>query len=621
MAARWRNREFAGRTALGAGSPPAPPSRPLTVILRHAKGTLMNRHTIASLLSLSCLIVACADDQTTAETIGATETAGDGDGDPTGDGDGDPTGDGDGDPTGDGDGDPTGDGDGDPTGDGDGDGDPTGDGDGDGDGGGDGDGDGDPTGDGDGDPTGDGDGDGDGPPIPETCEQALQGESTVGCLFYGVDLDTHDLVETSQFAIAVSNVQENQIATVSVERKQNGMWNVVGGPTMVQALDLHTFNLPDNHSDDSGVRVGGAYRVTSDVPIIAYQFNPVDGSTSYLSDASMLYPVTAWDHFNEVVGWVSTNDGSQQGAYTTVVAAYDGTVVEVIPSVATLGGPGVPAGQPGIPFQVMLDEGDTAEVMTKTQNVGLTGTQINSDEDHPIGVFSGQECAFIPANVYACDHLEDQLSGLRLWGEHFIASRMPVRGNPPESSLWQIYASEDGTTVTLNADAEVTGLPMGQLNMNSGDLVQFYASGTQAIPGDFEVTATKPIAIVNYMTGSLNLQGSDQGDPAMVQLSPVEQYLPRYVVLVPGTWINDYAVITREMDAEITIDGVPVPDQNFVPVADSMYEVARVSVSDGVHLIDGGIAKFSVVIVGYDSYDSYAYLGGTGTGIINPNPQ
>src|SRR5690606_34345378 len=108
-------------------------------------------------------------------------------------------------------------------------------------------------------------------------------------------------------------------------------------------------------------------------------------------------------------------------------------------SVATLAGPGVPAGQPGVPFQIMLNEGDTAEVMTKTQGVGLTGTEVNSDEDHPIGVFSGQECAFIPANVYACDHLEDQLSGLRLWGEHFVASRMPVRGNPVETSLWQIY--------------------------------------------------------------------------------------------------------------------------------------------------------------------------------------
>jgi len=40
-----------------------------------------------------------------------------------------------------------------------------------------------------------------------------------------------------------------------------------------------------------------------------------------------------------------------------------------------------------------------------------------------------------------------------------------------------------------------------------------------------------------------------------------------------------------------------------------------------VHVFDGGDNSFSVVIVGYDSFDSYAYLGGTGTGVINPDPQ
>jgi hypothetical protein len=75
------------------------------------------------------------------------------------------------------------------------------------------------------------------------------------------------------------------------------------------------------------------------------------------------------------------------------------------------------------------------------------------------------------------------------------------------------------------------------------------------------------------------------------------------------------------MDAPISIDGVQIPDQAFVPVSDSFFEVARVPITDGVHFIDGGNAKFSVVIVGYDDYDSYAYLGGSGTGVINPHPQ
>ncbi|MCA9692290.1 MAG: IgGFc-binding protein, partial [Myxococcales bacterium] len=354
----------------------------------------------------------------------------------------------------------------------------------------------------------------------------------------------------------------------------------------------------------------------------AYQFNPVDGGSSFLSDASMLYPVPTWDHFNQIVGWRVINDGfGVQGSYVSIIAAYDGTVVTVTPNTATVAGPNVPAGQPGQPFQIMLNEGDLAEVMTKTLNANLTGTRVDSDEDHPVAVFSGNECTFIPTNVYACDHLEEQIAGVRLWGEHFIGSRVPPRSNTPDTSLWQIYASEDGTTVNLSASPGVTGLPPNPINLNAGEAVEFYAGGTAQDPGDFEVNADKPIAVLNYMTGANNPGANNTGDPAMVQLSPVEQYLPRYVVLVPSTWVNDVAVVTRPEGAPIELDGMAIPDNLFIPVGNSGYEVARVPVPDGVHFFDGMFDKFSVIIVGYDSYDSYAYLGGTGTGIINPNPQ
>jgi hypothetical protein len=456
------------------------------------------------------------------------------------------------------------------------------------------------------------------PIIPETCAQALAGESTVGCLFFGVDLDSHDQVETQQFAIAVSNVQTSQMANVRVEQKNNGVWATVAGPVAVAPLSLYTFNLPDNHQDDSGVRVGGAYRVSSDVPIIAYQFNPVDGASSYLSDASMLYPVPTWDSINHVVGWKVTNDGSVQGAYVTVVAAVDNTQVTITPTAITVAGNGVPPSPVGVPFVVNLNEGDVAEVMTKTQAIGLTGTRVTSDPEHPVAVFSGQECAFIPVSTYACDHLEEQLSGVRLWGQHFIASRVPNRSaNDP--SLWQLYASEDATTITITADGGVTGIPNNQFVLQAGQVVEFYVGGNAQTPGDFEVEADKPIAVVNYMTGSENA-GAGIGDPAMVQLSPIEQFLPRYVVLVPGTWINDVAVIARPAGAPITLDGVPVDNGLFIPVAASGYEVARVPVADGIHVFDGGQNAFSIIIVGYDQWDSYAYLGGTGTGVINPNP-
>jgi hypothetical protein len=452
-----------------------------------------------------------------------------------------------------------------------------------------------------------------GPVIPATCDQAEAGVSAVGCRFYGVDLDQNGGLEFDQYAIAVSHPQAAADANVTVEQKVGGVWAPVA-TQLVSPLTLFAFPLPDKHHQGSGVMVGGSYRVSSDVPIVAYQFNPlIQGAAS--SDASLLYPVTTWDTLNRAVHW----GGGYGRGYLTIVAGADDTTIEVIPTVATQAGTGVAAGSPGVPFEITLDEGDIAEIMVLSENTALGGTRIEGDK--PIGVFSGHECAWIPHMIPACDHIEDQLTGVRLWGSHFVASRMPIRetNGMPEDSLWQVVASEDNTDVTFSANAEVTGVPVGVQTIDAGDVIEFYAGGSSANPGDFLVDADKPIALANYMIGEANLVTSTLGDPAMVQLSPVEQYLPRYILLVPSEWEFDFFVVTRPSGANITIDGVGMNDEDFISVGGG-YEVARVPTVDGVHSLESDVG-FMVTVVGYDSADSYAYIGGTGTGVINPNPE
>ncbi|MCA9657357.1 MAG: IgGFc-binding protein [Myxococcales bacterium] len=462
--------------------------------------------------------------------------------------------------------------------------------------------------------------------IPETCEQAELSKSTVGCLFYGIDMDSHDSVENGQYAIAVANVQAEQMATVSIERKQGGVWSTIAGPEVLAALDLGTYELPAQSTDDSELAPGNAYRVKSDVPVIAYQFNPVDGASSYLSDAAMLYPVSAWDSINHAITYTSTTDNTNtpQRSYASAVAFADNTIVTVTPSVATIAGNGVPAGQPGVPFDITLNEGDVLSVAVSQIGTSLSGTVFETAKETPVALFAGIECALIPTDTCCCDHVEEQIAGVRLWGKHFVGARMPVRNaSSPETSLWQLYGAEDGTTVNLTADAQVTGLPANPITLNKGEVVEFFAGGPASEPGDFEIDSDKPIGVMNYMTGSENMPApyNQTGDPASVQIPSVEQFLPRYVVLVPGTWVNDVGVFIRQEGATVQIDGVPIADAEFNPVGDSGYEVARVPLADGVHLLDGVDEPFGVIIVGYDQWDSYAYLGGTGTKIVNPNPQ
>ena len=158
-------------------------------------------------------------------------------------------------------------GDGDPSSDGDGDGDPS-------------TGDGDPTtSTGDGDPsTGDGDGDpvkfdlptlpdaGGGPilpAIPETCEQALQIESTVGCQFRANKMQNFIEEPTS---LVVGNVSDADVATIEVYFATGGGEQLVAGPVAVQPGGTYEYVMssPTQPGTVSVLRVGGTYRVVSD---------------------------------------------------------------------------------------------------------------------------------------------------------------------------------------------------------------------------------------------------------------------------------------------------------------------------------------------------------------------
>ena len=49
----------------------------------------------------------------------------------------------------------------------------------------------------------------------------------------------------------------------------------------------------------------------------------------------------------------------------------------------------IPAGTAGVPFSFNMEQGDMAQVAVQNVGDNPTGTMITSDEDHPIGVFTG----------------------------------------------------------------------------------------------------------------------------------------------------------------------------------------------------------------------------------------
>jgi hypothetical protein len=445
------------------------------------------------------------------------------------------------------------------------------------------------------------------------CERAAFDRSSVGCVYYGVD--TNQL--GGPYAMAVSNVDPASSANVVIEQNLGGVWTPISGGTFAVApRSLQT--VTPARAYVGGSAYGLVYRITSDLPVIAYQFAPVDGSASYLSDASLLLPSSALDEFYLVPAWpqgAADQCSQPQGwpAHIQIAAIAGGATVTVTAPTATLAGTGVPALAPGVPQQFTIDEGSFLQLTVAQYQTSLDGTYIESSA--PVAVFSSNDCANVPNTCEACccEHLEEQIFGLQTWGTSYVAAQMPRRNN--ESSVWHILAQQDNTTVTFTPAPGVTGVPAEARVLNARQKLELEVSGGPPTGADFLVTADKPIHVNQYTVGSLYAGTGDSGDPDMIQAIPTEQYLSSYVILVPSTWLYDFVVLTRRVGSTISVDSVPVTT-GWTAVAGE-WEATRYPLADGVHVIDGS-QPFGVSVSGWDMFDSYSYPGGLNQTVINP---
>jgi len=477
------------------------------------------------------------------------------------------------------------------------------------------------------------------------CSWAERNRSSIGCMFYAMDLDQADELDAdnSPYAVIASNTDDLHSATVSVQRKTGGTWTDVETQT-VAPNTLYTFRMAsDAHLEDTALATGAAYRVVSDFPIVAYQFNPIDSADQWSNDASMLLPVHTLDNWYFVSSWHQfVFGGNNYRSYATIIGTQDGTQVTIFPSTATLAGGSVPAIPSGSSHTITLNDGDVLQVASDSDAGDMTGTYIESTA--PVAVFGGTECSDIPylcdwcrdvfgappggshrENTCAwCDHVEEQMFPLTTWGKIMVASRVPVRssGGVAEAAFWRVIASEDMTTVNITARPGLTlRFPPGDTTpvvLNRGRYLEFEMTGPEWDPGDALVEADKPILVIQYIEGQecTNLDAGGGGDPAMILMVPVEQYLDKYIFLTPNTYEVDQVVVVRAAGATITLDDMVLTDERFIPVA-AGWEVARVMVGDGVHSIIG-TGPFGIIAVGYSPYVSYGYPGGLSLEIINP---
>jgi hypothetical protein len=292
-----------------------------------------------------------------------------------------------------------------------------------------------------------------------------------------------------------------------------------------------------------------------------------------------------------------------------IIGTEDGATVEVTPTATVNAGGSVPSIAAGTTHTFALE---TADVVQLESSGDLTGTYIESDKK--VAVFGGNTCAYVPAAVSYCDHLEHQMFPVTTWGQEFVAARTVIRtsAGEPENDYWRVMASEDDTYI--ETEPSVTGLD-GTL-LAAGQVVEV------GVNYSFTVSATAPIMVGQFLTGHMAtdvpFEGAG-GDPAFALLPPHEQYMTNYVFLAPEKYIEDYVVITHPTGLTVELDDTPVtsnPDC-ITEAFSSEWEIARCLIPDFTHTIDA-TEGVGISVWGYGGRVSYGYTGGLDLETINP---
>jgi hypothetical protein len=440
------------------------------------------------------------------------------------------------------------------------------------------------------------------------CMLATTQNSYAGCEFYAADLDNAAIddmnnASAQQYAVVVANPQRVPVeVTVQLNSAAFGQAVQIDqvDKKVVPPGDLEVFKLPRREVDGSsetGINDGtdtavtsNAYRITSNYPISAYQFNPLENVNVFSNDASLLLPVPALGTQYTVVGWPQTIGNSNNPdqdfdhtssnedlrAFLTILGAQAGThlQIELGQKVVQVVGAGpVPTSSPGDMLSLDIGPFDVVNLETQGFNADFTGTLVTSSQ--PVAVFVGSEASDVPMfGTYAtrqccADHLEEQLLPDASAGTRFVIGLMPSRthalnnaalpGAPlgvaevDEPEWFRVVATRPGATHVITS---LDGADADFMLSERGDAVM-------RADRDFVIDADKPIHVLEALA-SQGVTGIPKqypgGDPSIITVPPVEQFRRDYIFLTPDKYAFDFVTIVAPPDADIQLDGAALPD-------------------------------------------------------------
>lgn len=456
------------------------------------------------------------------------------------------------------------------------------------------------------------------------CDQASDFSTNLGCEFWAVDLPNDDRgtfesppAADQQFSVSVGN--PSGLAPAHVDVYLPGE-DTPFAMAQVAPLATHTFTLPSASIEPNfGTFDGLAYRVVSDTPIVAYQFNPLDNTTEvYSNDASLLLPTHALgDDYVAVTGsaiFLSQGNADPEprnaGAYVSVVATQDNTQVEINPTAPLVGGGAT---------SHTLDAGQVWTIVSAQdldQTGNLSGTRIRSNA--PVAVFAGNVATIEPLDAGLCcaDHLEHQLSPRTAWSSRYAVAPPPsVTGEGDDPALYRLTGAHDGTHL-LYCPTTPEGAPT---MIDAGETIEFQTDQPFTVVAEDRAHA---FGMAQFLLSNQLLSSSELGDPAMMIVPSALQFESRLAFVVPAGYVETHISVVAQGDETVTLDGDDLPDERFAPLGvldGEPFRYAQVPVDEGQHVIEAR-GRVGVSVFGYDEAVSFAYPGGAGLRVVSIPP-
>jgi hypothetical protein len=496
---------------------------------------------------------------------------------------------------------------------------------------------------------------------PVTCEQAAAAKSYVGCDFWPTVVP-NNVWDIFDFAVVVANAGTLP-ADVTVTGGPGAPQSVTVPPNGLQKIFLPwVASLKGPQADECGAATpvtssllvaGAAYHLTSTSPVTVYQFNALEyrgaggppgknwsqcpgtaitcatalqpiGCFSFSNDASLLLPSTAMTGNYRVVtnkGWYvppapPLSNGLDMGAYAVVTGTQPGTTVNVqISSTGTLrGGAGIAQTGPGGIASFQLGQGDVALLIGDSQS-DISGSLVQADK--PVQVLAGMPCAQMPVGVQACDHLEESVFPAETLGQHYFVTVPTSPNGTAVGHVVRIYGNVNGTTLSYPAGVQPPGAPT---SIDAGQVVEI-----GQVSQDFEIQGDHEFAVGMFQLGAELVDPGalteGKGDPAESLATAVEQYRNKYIFLAPDDYDVSYVDVIQPVGAQVQVDGVPT-GVAATPIGSSNFGVARVKLGPGqggAHVLTAD-QSVGIQVMGYGSYTSYQYPGGSNLENIAPPP-